>query len=155
MGMPPWIFPEPRRRAGARWVGAERGRGAPPSPRTISFQFKTHKSLVCELGFFLSLSLLKKQLAKQRNRFACGKLEGKCDSQVGWKRVLQFLLGLEEPLRVSVRIFFSSSFFFFLFFFKKGENDFFFPKATTTQPCSSYFGNPSAISSVATELEDN
>lgn len=49
---------------------------------------------------------------------------------------------------------------FFLFFFKKGENDFFliiffFPKTTTTQPCSGYFGNPSAISSVATELEDN
>lgn len=104
-------------------------------------------------GFFfpsLSLSLLKKQLAKQRNRFACGKLEGKCDSQVGWKRVLQFSLGLEEPLGVSVRIFC-----FLFFFFKKGENEFFFPKATTTQPCSSYFGNPSAISSVATELEDN
>lgn len=93
----------------------------PLPPRTISFQFKTHKSLVCELVFFLSLSLLKKQLAKQRNRFACGKLEGKCDSQVGWKRVLQFSLGLEEPLRVSVRIFFLS-----FFFFKKGENDFFF-----------------------------
>lgn len=75
-------------------------------------------------GFFfpsLSLSLLKKQLAKQRNRFACGKLEGKCDSQVGWKRVLQFSLGLEEPLGVSVRIFC-----FLFFFFKKGENEFFF-----------------------------
>lgn len=56
--MPPWIFPEPRRRAGARWVGAERGREAPPPPpRTISFQFKTLKSLVCELGFFFPLSL--------------------------------------------------------------------------------------------------
>lgn len=95
--------------------GRERKRSfppPPPPPRTISFQFKTHKSLVCELGFFLSLSLLKKQLAKQRNRFACGKLEGKCDSQVGWKRVLQFLLGLEELLRVSVRIFFLLLFFF-------------------------------------------
>lgn len=44
---------------------------------------------------------------------------------------------------------------FIFFFLRRGRMNFFFPKATTTQPCSSYFGNPSAISSVATELEDN
>ena len=37
--------------------GRERKRSPPPPPRTISFQFKTLKSLVCELGFFSPLSL--------------------------------------------------------------------------------------------------